>query len=332
MKKTLKWSPSGFTLVELLVVIAIIGVLIALLLPAVQQAREAARRMQCTNQIKQLGLAIHNYHDTYNKLPYIQHADAGSGSTAQRGPSWIVRILPFIEQTAAYDQMVFTGDWSMADGVNPNANLVDDYYVDGLNCPSSPLPSMAEESTSQHGTLNLQRPSYVGIMGSYFQGGTSGTTSTEIAYNNSYGGGGKNGLFVHHGEGVSAIGLEAATDGTSNTMLVSEQSDYFYKSDGTKVERRKSGHRGGAWNGGALSTQWLDWPANATTIRYPIATEGGTGNSQNYHSNVALVSAHPGGVMMGLGDGSVSFLSETIDFRTMTALADRQDGAVVGDY
>jgi prepilin-type N-terminal cleavage/methylation domain-containing protein len=106
---------NGFTLVELLVVIAIIGVLIALLLPAVQAAREAARRMQCTNNLKQIGIALHNYHDICDALPAVSAYPASSSAGKWRcGPSWLVTILPYIEQGSAYSSLVFSQstDWS----------------------------------------------------------------------------------------------------------------------------------------------------------------------------------------------------------------------------
>ncbi|MFN3153085.1 DUF1559 domain-containing protein [Bremerella sp.] len=323
-----KRSQSGFTLVELLVVIAIIGVLIALLLPAVQQAREAARRIQCTNHQKQLGLALHNYHDTYGKLPYNAVPQSGSVGDRQRGPSWLVRLLPFMEQNAAYDQFEFSGDWTMQDGPSPNAAILGQLRVPGYNCPSSPLPSVETQSTNANGNVELQLTNYVGITGSYYTGGTTGTVSTS-PQDSSYGDSVYNGMIVPLNSKSNAISLAAVTDGTSNTMMVSEQSDFFYNASGAKVNRRSSGHAGRTWgNGGGAGT----WTANVTTIRYPIATEGGTGNGANYHVNVALVSAHPGGVLMTLGDASVSFLAETVDFAVLTGLADRQDGNVLGEY
>jgi len=318
----------GFTLVELLVVIAIIGVLIALLLPAVQQAREAARRMQCTNNQKQLGIALHNYHDTYGKLPYNAVEQQGGVGDRLRGPSWLVRILPYVEQNAAYNQFVFDGDWTMQDGPSPNADILDQLRVPGFNCPSTPLPIVETQSTRDNGDIRLQLVNYVGITGSYWHGGTTNVVSTS-PQDSSYGDSVYNGMIVPINSKSHAIGLESVTDGTSNTMMVSEQSDYFYNSSGTKIARRSSGHAGRSWgNGGGAGT----WTANVTTVRYPIATEGGTGNGANYHVNVALVSPHPGGVMISLGDASVSFLSETVDFAVLTGLADRQDGNVLGEF
>nr|WP_158264993.1 DUF1559 domain-containing protein [Blastopirellula marina] len=307
--------------------IAIIGVLVALLLPAVQQAREAARRMQCSNNIKQMGLALHNYHDTYLVLPYNASPQSNDGPR-QRGPSWLTRILPFVEQNAAYDQLVFTGDFTMQDGPSPNAAVLQQLNVPGFNCPSSPLPKKISQPTNANGDVTLQATNYVGITGSYWKGGTTDTVSAS-PQDSVYGDAVYNGMILPVGSKSDTISLTHAQDGTSNTMMVSEQSDYFYNASGDQIERRSSGHRGSTWAQGGGTANWT---SNVTTVRYAIATEGGTGNGANYHVNVALVSAHPGGVMMGLADGSVSFLAETVNFAVLTGLADRQDGNVLGEY
>ncbi|MEX1042420.1 MAG: DUF1559 domain-containing protein [Pirellulaceae bacterium] len=326
----------GFTLVELLVVIAIIGVLVALLLPAVQQAREAARRMQCTSHQKQLGLALHNYHDTFNKLPHNQQPEVGGAGDLIRGASWLVRVWPYLEQGAAYDQIVFAGDWSMQDGPSPNAQILNGLFLPILNCPSSPLPEKEIQTTNSNGEVELQLVNYVGIAGSYWQGGTSDVESTFNSISTNYAGVAvHNGMFVPSSKGPGSIGLKNATDGTSNTMLLSEQSDYFYDLYGNKVARRSCGHVGRSWNAGSgANPEWGDagWSANVTTIRYPIATAGGDGNEDNYHENIPLISAHPGGVLITLADGSTRFFAETTNFGILTALSDRQDGAVVGNY
>lgn len=163
----------GFTLVELLVVIAIIGILIALLLPAVQAAREAARRSQCTNNLRQLSVALQNYHDVAQKFPYNAEPQVGSYSVAgfQRGCSWFVRLFPYIEQVPAFTKFQFTGDWTMQNQASPNSAVVNTLNVPMLNCPSSSLPTSVSDSTAANGTVQFQLVNYVGITGSYWKGG-----------------------------------------------------------------------------------------------------------------------------------------------------------------
>ncbi len=322
----MRWFGSrkrGFTLVELLVVIAIIGVLVALLLPAVQAAREAARRSQCSNHFKQMGLAAHMYHDTFNILPYNGVPQTGSGSTRQRGVSWFFRLLPFMEQGPAYDRAVFSGDWTLQDAPDsPNVDLIHTLRVPGLWCPSSPLPKTKKLGT----TVDVQTPHYVGIEGSYYLGGTTTTVSTATNVE-TYGRTVYNGVIQ---TSEFPVGFHSVTDGTSNTMLASEQSDFQRDANGTKVDRRASGHMGGAWSCGAGSRSWTQ---NVTTIRYPIKGGfGSAGNTQPYEVNIPLFSAHPAGVMALNVDGSVRLVPQTIDFAILTALADRQDGNVIGDY
>jgi hypothetical protein len=295
---------------------------VALLLPAVQAAREAARRSQCSNNLKQLGLAAHMYHDTFKILPFNGMPQSGSGSTKQRGVSWFFRMLPFMEQGPAFDQAVFTGDWSLQDApASPNAPLIHKLRVPGLWCPSSPLPK-----TKMLGTVEAQLPNYVGIGGSYYQGGTSTTVST-ASYADAYG------RTVYNGTIQTSefpVGFNSITDGTSNTMLASEQSDFQRDANGNKVDRRSCGHWGGAWSCGSGSR---DWTQNVTTIRYPIRSGfGSAGNTQPYEVNIPLFAGHPAGVMALNVDGSVRMVPQTIDFAILTALADRQDGSVVGEY
>lgn len=313
----------GFTLVELLVVIAIIGVLVALLLPAVQAAREAARRMQCSNNFKQLGLAAHMYHDTYQILPFNGIPQSGSGTSKQRGVSWFFRLLPYMEQNAAFSQAVFSGDWSLQDApASPNVTLINTLRVPGLWCPSSPLPK-----TKMLGTVaEVQLPNYVGIAGSYYIGGTTATAAPQ-PYQEAYGRTNYNGAIS-----ISEfpVGFQNMNDGTSNTLMASEQSDFQRDASGNKVDRRSCGHWGGAWSCGSGAR---DWTQNVTTVRYPIRGGfGSAGNTQPYEVNIPLFSAHTGGVMALNCDGSVRMLSETINFATFTALSDRQDGSVVGAY
>lgn len=249
---------SAFTLVELLVVIAIIGVLVALLLPAVQAAREAARRMQCSNHLKQIGLALQNYHDTFQSLPYGARAHfvqtSGTVSSAQSqnpwGPSWYVGLLPFCEQKPLSDLMEA--------GMLTIPNLQDATMQTGrmgfhahnqkiawMLCPSSPLPQT--EILRGGTTPTVVVPSYVGISGSTTHGGgananqisaeiafletrvkpTTGSNTTALGTGNPT----PNGSIQSWGGMLTpneCYGMAACIDGTSNTMVVSEKSDYFY--------------------------------------------------------------------------------------------------------
>jgi len=320
----------AFTLVELLVVIAIIGVMVGLLLPAVQAAREAARRMQCSNNLKQISLALHNYHSSYNKLPYSASPQTGGVGTRQRGASWFIRIFPYIEQNAAYDQLIFAGDFSLQDGPMPAQNfaVLNNLVVPTLECPSSPLPKTQSHATNANGTVTLQMVNYVGIAGSYWRGGSTTIVSTD-PQTNSYGIAVHNGMLVPEGSNSRAASFASCLDGTSNTLVASEQSGFFYDATGNKIDRRSNGWRGGPWgNGGGAG----NWTQNVTTVRYPIGTFGGAGNSNPYDVNVALNSSHPGGLNATLADGSVRFLSESMDFAIMTALADRGDGTPISEF
>mgnify|MGYP000483547506 CR=1 FL=1 len=251
----------GFTLVELLVVIAIIGVLVALLLPAVQAAREAARRMQCSNNLKQIGLALQNYHDVFNSLPFGARArfvnTSNTNPAGQNwGPSWLVSILSFCEQKPLSDLI------EQAMNVTPNltdltlnqnrvAFNVHNQKIGWMLCPSSPLPET--EILRGNSRITSVVPSYVGISGATVNG--ANRISTEVRFwetrlkpapprapattapapaagpftptgsIQSWGG-----MLVPN----EALGMAAAIDGTSNTMVVSEQAEFFY-----------SQHRGG---------------------------------------------------------------------------------------
>ncbi|EAQ81317.1 DUF1559 domain-containing protein [Blastopirellula marina] len=287
----------GFTLVELLVVIAIIGVLIALLLPAVQQAREAARRMQCSNQLKQIGLAMHNYHDTFGKFP------AGAMHIGN-GLPWLVKILPFIEQGALYEQfnMKATG-WSQNNSAGTNS--VETYF-----CPSF------DERAAQYADPGVLTTHYYGVAGPK---GTNAANGAAYRYDENptdepdfYGGYALQGVLGLY-EKMGQIGFRDITDGTSNTLMVGEIS---WK--GVETHYRPW-YRGG--NGGIVRSATGGFKNIDAGINVPI----GQWMSTSFGSN------HPGGALFVSCDGSVSFYSETIDIATYKAAASRDGGEVLSE-
>ncbi|HRX81146.1 MAG TPA: DUF1559 domain-containing protein, partial [Pirellulaceae bacterium] len=326
---------SGFTLVELLVVIAIIGILVALLLPAVQAAREAARRMSCGNNLKQLGVAMHNYHDTYKTLPYGGRASTPGGW----GPSWYVNTLPFCEQQPMYDAFA----WGANDGwiLDQNAAYVGRITVANLGgantgssailpyavCPSSPLDPILRS-----GTMNLTLPSYSAINGSTAD---SIAVAAGVPTANSYGNicrpqattidGCAWNTNVMSSHGIFTSGnthpFRDITDGTSNVLMISETSDWTFDANRTT----KSDLRQGSGWGWPMGVVWNDWNTGhtpgrigwVTCIRYPPNSDssglpGAQTNTDN-RGNTPLNSAHPGGIQGTLADGSVRFIGETIN-------------------
>ncbi len=310
----------GFTLIELLVVIAIIAVLIALLLPAVQQAREAARRTQCKNNLKQLGLALHNYHDIHNRFPI----------GAQRGfkPSWRVAVFPQLDQAPLFNKLDFNLDFRSP--YSGNNTVLQGTSLPGWNCPSSPcLRTGASGSEQCWNGGNPQLVDYVGIGGATPDpGGRASVISTS-----NYDGGlyGANGML----NVALSLNLAAATDGSSNTLLVGENSDYTLV--GTTKTDLRSNYYGG-WSGfsdqpNPFSGSPDSWSTGVTTVRYPINTQGTpAGAIHTWEANLPLRSAHVGGAHVLMGDGSTRFLSNNLDLNTLLRLAVKDDGQVIGDF
>jgi len=295
----------GFTLVELLVVIAIIGVLVALLLPAVQSAREAARRSQCTNHLKQVTLALHNYADTHRKLP-----SAAYGSLQH---SIWVRLAPFMEQTAFYDRYDF--NQGAVGGVN--ATLVKEVSMPGLRCPSGAVNfCMINDATRKtHYTTH-----YYGIQGPI---GTNSLTGTDYKrYENlAPAGVSSQGLFTMSTSAYrDAIDFGAVTDGLSNTLAFGEISwnDYIGYREYTYGVYWGSGAEAGS----IMSTKDVNWPIN-------IGLQSTSTVYRGYNRTGAYGSHHPGGANFAIADGSVRFLSETINMDTYLSLASRNGGEVV---
>jgi prepilin-type N-terminal cleavage/methylation domain-containing protein/prepilin-type processing-associated H-X9-DG protein len=331
----------GFTLVELLVVIAIIGILIALLLPAVQAAREAARRSQCTNNLKQMGLALHTHHDVYLRFPPGAAADQMPfGKQASRsgyGSSWMVYMLPFIEQKVLYDKWLFTGNSGVF--LKENMLAINNLVIPGFACPSSPLTTQWSGSTYINGTDTSNRMAvhYLGISGA-IDGLIPGYTESRTAQVTRSGRVGGGGILIPNGK----IRFADVTDGSSNVMAISEDGDWLVGTDGAKKDWRACQTWG--WtigtNSGALVPAFDgDAVWNLDTIRYPINKKTGwsgdkaaTGVGNDCPNNTPLNSTHPGGVNVLLADGSVRFLGETITLDLLARLAIRDDGKPLENF
>ncbi|MEW4561930.1 DUF1559 domain-containing protein [Bremerella sp. JC770] len=286
----------AFTLVELLVVIAIIGVLIALLLPAVQQAREAARRMQCSNNLKQIALALHNYHDTYQTFPSGFMYD----STSSVRWSWGALILPFIEQGAMHNQLGVTKQ-RLKDCVDTADCLtLLKTPIDGYRCPSDTAPELNPWATYGSDSDNIAAASYIG------NEGMCHIFNDEKSH----------GMF----HGNSGVKMRDVTDGTSNTLFVGER-------DGADTDSLTSGRnarRGAVWAGTMNASR--KWPRGVMDVlasfAQPMNRESVAGAD---HNGKGFGSLHPGGSQFVLVDGSVRFIPETIEFRNSDFYWDNPD-------
>ena len=308
----------AFTLVELLVVIAIIGVLVALLLPAVQSAREAARRTQCTNNLKQVGLAIWNYESAHRTLP------PGGLATKQGGYgfSWWIRVMPFIEAGNIVDELDHKSNiigWvggAMWSGNAFNRDKLRKKDFTFMFCPSSPLPKWVLTDPA-HSEANILSATY---------SGNSGATDHVTAKNKSSGGGAA-GRVSFGGALVmdKFITVGDILDGTSHTLAVVEQSDFCRDAPGTKRDCRSDcGH---GFPMGPGNDGW-ERAFNMTCVIHRINQRSSTalGVMGNCGPNTPIQSAHAGGAFIALCDGSVRFLRENLEIQVLYDLANRDDG------
>ena len=322
---------SAFTLIELLVVIAIIAVLIALLLPAVQSAREAARRAQCVNNLKQIVLAMHNYHDVNNALPLGRTLQAGT----YRPFSQQARILGFMEQTNVFNSLNFnlsSYDPSNATGA---ASVINSFL-----CPSDtvgPIPTGLILPNYSVGAVNYRANEGTSVA-MWFGGDDTSNVNNGIVIP-------PNGLFYSD----QLIKLASVSDGTSNTAAFSEHligdfsnsiatdlsdtfepgthpitSDDAYQMCLATVVNNLSmqgySNVGAPWTYGYHSTTsyWHSGPPNSRSCMFPPSRISTTANSR-----------HPGGVNVGLADGSIRFVKSTINIQTWRALGTRNGGEVI---
>ncbi len=332
----------GFTLVELLVVIAIIGILIALLLPAVQAAREAARRSQCTNNMKQISLALHNYHDIYKTFPRLMYGvcslnvapcDAncatgcGSGWAGWPGNNAFTMLLPFIEQQSVFNKYYFP----MTFYLEPNNSLIYSSKIGTFRCPSDRF----EEGWAQINYPLSKGPNWAGY--EYYD------ESTE------------NGMFRQFRE----VKMADVTDGLSNTIMVGEgiipsnDGSAYHVGDTvynvpvptpfnpkfpTQLQVDNWGfacdlQKNVTWNPASYLYNWGETVNRCAfneiappNYKYPSCTEGRWEEGPGIYDSR---SRHPGGVNVALGDCAVRFMSQTIDFNVWQGLGSRNGGETV---
>jgi len=341
-------STSAFTLVELLVVIAIIGVLVALLLPAVQAAREAARRTTCKSNLRQLALACMNYESAKKKFPPAAMR-LGSDPALRADWGWLAVTLPYYEQGAIYSL------------INVNQNFD---HASNERAVKSPLPIVRCPSRGELEPVNLFGPGgssggfgiigdsdlrthYMGVFGAhthkdtttpalpYFCSDRSSVYTMELAPTSGFGlppclehnaGCGKvanNGIIIRQENGNKAVAIKQVTDGLSNTMMLAE-SAFGPRDDDDSVRPWIVGQVGSVGNGPCIYT--------GRNIAYPINVGAkGTPNAPP-RNDVGIGSEHTNGTHIAFGDGSVRFLNDSLEQRVMFALASRAgDDAVPGD-
>lgn len=333
---SLLWIPvrrerKGFTLVELLVVIAIIGVLVGLLLPAVQAAREAARRMQCTNNLKQLGLASHNYHDVHRKFPYGSYLDKSAGGSISSQWGWSVMLMPYIEQGNMFNQL----------------NVGPQYFEQAANDPvrlvllKTPLPAFICPSDAEAG-VNRNRP-FLRKAGGGVCNGMRLAADTEFAKSNYMGCNGNrdnDGIFDSGANRI--IGIRDITDGTTNTIMIGERSSRRFAK-----QTVAQGPWAGIWAGQELSCDgitnvWCLLGKTEYQMNSGKHSQAAGSTTATDSALIAFGSQHTGGANFGLADGSVRFISETVDWNDDAAgtndisayhmLGSIADGRVIGDY
>ena len=334
----------AFTLIELLVVIAIIAILVALLLPAVQQAREAARRSSCKNNMKQIGLALHNYHDVHSVFPLNYEPTRNGANPNLLGVSWITMSLPYLEQAPLYDLVDFT-NLNDAGGTinrygldNAAARIVRITPIATLMCPSNPQPKIFTGAAIYDGggwngnsrNMNGARTDYVGNMGFVWTGwkdcqeGVPPSQRFWVHPNiefdqNSYNLPSLGGVFWWRGSAK----MRDVVDGTSNTVAVFENHHW----QGPK-NRPGQINKPGLWFSplGAINTM-----TNAINLDVGLITTGGTNGNDDTRCT-SFSSIHAGGAQCVLVDGSVRFVSENLDRGVQRAIATRAGGELTGEF
>ncbi|MCH9653475.1 MAG: DUF1559 domain-containing protein [Planctomycetes bacterium] len=311
MKRPLR---KGFTLIELLVVIAIIAILIALLLPAVQQAREAARRSTCKNNLKQIGIALHSYHETHRIFPPMHiesRRTAADDIPTENYLGWSTMLLPYMDQAPLYNKINMNEPWRSVTGVVAQPTLVTT-VLPAFICPSDPADGL-NPNIGNWGKSNypaIYSPARI-------------LTSSTVQY--------ITGPFNNH----TAQSIKQFRDGLSNVIMIGERT----------TEGRGSG---AIWIGSsayvhATAGNIADWPYNSALVRNwqgsstapdpsTIYLINGINNSDGLRYAWSLSSSHTGGCHFLLGDGRVRFISENVNAETLIYLAGINDKNVIGEF
>lgn len=309
----------GFTLIELLVVIAIIAILIALLLPAVQQAREAARRSTCKNSLKQIGLALYNYHDTHSTYPpgYIARGvvstDPASSETGS-GFAWGVMLLPFLDQAPLYNQLNLNLDAT----VSPNIGLANQ-KVPIFRCPSDTNQGVFSVTDGSN-TYQLSSANYVGVFGYGSLTLTPGNPEQKgILYRN------------------SNVRVRDVIDGTSNTIVAGERSHQHQFVGVTNVIQADSTWYAAIPNvtrpAGMTMASMTEGPASLILGHVGQSAPMAMHHPPNTTNHIANFSSkHEGGAHFLLGDGAVRFLSENMSYQIFQNLGMIADGNPIGEF
>lgn len=314
----------GFTLIELLVVIAIIAVLIALLLPAVQQAREAARRSQCKNNMKQLGLAAFNYLETHSVFP---PGAATYGKNPGAGASGYSLMLPYLDQTNVYNRLNF----SLPDMYNPASLPAAGTVIPVFICPSSTAAATYNCAANGAWYTQFGMTDYALISGSDDPRGTSLRTGCSFCPLMC------TGMFCYTAQWGSAakISTRDVTDGTSNVFGIGEFSG-FTKGQKPRANQGR-GDDGIPWvlaedYDTQYCTRGVTVAPNSRWFYNSDMSDSNAANVTGRLSDSALHSQHPGGIHILMMDGAVRFISDNIYLQTFKNLADKADGSVVGEF
>ena len=314
MRKEIR-SRKAFTLVELLVVIAIIGILVGLLLPAVQAAREAARRMQCTNNLKQLGLAFHNHESARKSLPPLYT----SGTYVEPNHYCLTYLLPYFEQNALFSRIDMKASGYGVANFPAFTNPIPSFM-----CPSAPLEPLI--------TYNVPSPKYATL--------PSAVTQIRMARTDYSAPSGADGTWVFQSIGSQAIAtgppmLElnkytkfgSITDGLSNTLFLVECAGRPFRYGAGYTKRGADRDGNGAAGGWGDPDSWF----SINGANRLLGTQGTGPTAVNGSSDNEIYGFHPGGANVLLGDGSVRFLSEGITLAMLSAFVSRQGGEILPD-